>query len=451
MTDNAPAYRDWPEKPRPFHHAATPLLDMDTPVVSMGSCFAEYIQLFLDKYDFNLLDPHHGYKYSTSSILRELKNSFDNVLTTEKYLCLGGKGYTDLNHHRIYADTPDETLDMINRIERRAGEMLPQGRVFVLTLGQNEVWRNLRTGELILHPYPNALARDTELSVHFMTVQDNLDQLEEIRDTILDRIPDAQIILGVCPIALRRTYQDMDAVQGNNLSKYTLYVAANEFADRHENVHYFAGFDIVGYHFTGYGSYEDDGRHLKRDGVNTFLDVFLSSFCTERMRRAVHLLRQWEAGVPERKRILVELEGLGYPRSLLAMKQANLAVAHGRFMDAAENLSSVREADESPVIQFNLGLLAGMGGDREEMRRRMEHSRDLLHDLHSLAFAGASRANKVRFGSNHLRLLTNFCRVRKLVLGMMEREAGEYLEGKPLPNLLDKLAYVDVDTEEIQL
>ena len=446
---DTPAYRDWPEKPRPFHHAATPLLDMDTPVVSMGSCFAEYIQLFLDKYDFNFLDPHHGYKYSTSSILRELKNGFDNVLTTEKYLCLGGKGYTDLNHHRIYADTPDETLDMINRIERRAGEMLPQGRVFVLTLGQNEVWRNLHTGELILHPYPNALVKGVDLSVHFMTVQENEDQLEEIRDTIMARIPDAQIILGVCPIALRRTYQDMDAVQGNNLSKYTLYVAANEFASRYNNVHYFAGFDIVGYHFPGYEAYEADGRHLKNGGIDTFLDVFLSSFCTERMQRAVPLLKQWTPGSPDGAEILAELEGLGYPRSLLSVKKANRAVAQKRYADAAEILASLKEADESPAIQFNLGLLAGLGGDREELRRRMERTLELLEDVHALAFAGASRANKVRFGSNHLKLLDNFCSIRRQVLTMMRREAGEYLAGKPLPETLGALAYVDIDVEAL--
>eukprot|EP00828_Plagiopyla_frontata_P030240 TRINITY_DN3930_c0_g1_i3.p3 TRINITY_DN3930_c0_g1~~TRINITY_DN3930_c0_g1_i3.p3 ORF type:complete len:420 (-),score=171.59 TRINITY_DN3930_c0_g1_i3:101-1360(-) len=340
---------------------------------------------------------------------------------------------------------------MINRIERRAGEMLPQGRVFVLTLGQNEVWRNLRTGELILHPYPRALARDTELSVHFMTVQENLDQLEEIRDTIMARIPDAQIILGVCPIALRRTYQDMDAVQGNNVSKYTLYVAASEFVTRYENMHYFAGFDVVRYHFPGYEAYKDDGRHLKDDGVDTFLDLFLSSFCTERMQRAVLLLKQWTAGFPDGDNILAELKGLGYPRSLLDVKKADLAVAHGRFADAAATLASVKEADESPAIQFNLGLLGGAGGDREEMRRRMERTRTLLDDLDSLAFAGASRANKVLFGSNHLKFQDNFCSVRKRVLAMMHREAGEYLAGKPLPGIPERLAYVGADAEGRQV
>ncbi|MCK5175634.1 MAG: GSCFA domain-containing protein [Planctomycetes bacterium] len=103
--DRFPKFRHWPTEPRPLKVMPNPLVDFDTPLITIGSCFAENILIRLESLDFNVMDPCWGYKYSTRSVLRELKNTLEKRLTTQDYLYKGNMGYTDLNHHRIYDES----------------------------------------------------------------------------------------------------------------------------------------------------------------------------------------------------------------------------------------------------------------------------------------------------------------------------------------------------------
>ena len=115
-----PIYRQWPIEDRQITILPNPLIDLDTPLMTIGSCFAEYILVLFSHFRFNIFDPHWGYKYSTLSMLRSIRNVSAQRLTTPDSLYKGKMGYTDLHHHRIFDDDPDLALWKINQIEKRA-------------------------------------------------------------------------------------------------------------------------------------------------------------------------------------------------------------------------------------------------------------------------------------------------------------------------------------------
>jgi len=423
-------FRNWPVEDRKFHVQPKPLIDLETPLMAIGSCFAEYILECLERLGFNVFDPHWGYKYSTSSILREVKNAFQLHLTTDASLYLTNMGYTDLNHHRIYDTHKDKALWKINEIEARAQEMLPNTRILVMTLGQNEVWKNLNTNEYILHPYPGALDVEKDLQVHFISLEENEEQLEEIYTILTTHIPDIQIIITVSPIPLRLTYQDMDAVQGNNISKYTLYVAANEFASRHGNVHYFPGFDIVEYECKGKEYHLSDNRHLHHSAVNKVLMYFMDSFCTERTKRMVILAYNLNvASFREKIQILDELAGIGYPKDLVQIKKANAYVEEGMAKEALEALCEIGLADKSPVIQYNLALFSILLGDINKGTEYFEKALGLLEDIDRIAFKGIKREFKALYGSNHLAFARNAYEIRTIEMNLLKKAISDARSG----------------------
>ncbi|BAH77539.1 GSCFA domain-containing protein [Solidesulfovibrio magneticus] len=445
--DQYPVYRQWPLGSRRMHLAGEPLVDHDTPVVHFGSCFGENIQLFLDMYHFNLLETQAGYKYSCHSILREVRNAFEGRLTKLDQIYPGIKGYTDLNHHRIFDQDQEQCQRKINAIERNVQTALSQAEVVILTPSVNEVWFNRRTQDYILHPYPGALGADDDLHVHSMTTHENLVQLEQTREILLQYNPNMQIIIGVCPISLRLTYQEMDAVQGNNISKFTIYAAVNEFCQAHANVHYFPGFDIVFSELAGKGHYREDNRHLTQPAVRHYLRRFGSMFFSPRARRIAALLEQYAAS-PERERwtCLENLADLGYDPDLIAIKAANTHLLAGQTKEAFDRLCRVSVIPESPALGLNLGLLLLDLGLPSKAAPFLKRSVDLLGDLPGLAFGMADRAHRKSLGDNHMRECGNTSDQRLGALGRMLKLATAALETLPvgLKPGLRSLQFMDI-------
>ncbi len=425
--DRFPEYRQWPLEDRELTVLPRPLIDFDTPIMTIGSCFAEYIMVwFGDILRFNVYDPHWGYKYSTVSILRAIRRALEKRLTTAESLYKGEMGYTDLHHHRIYDDDKKTALWKINQIERRAAEMLPQAKILVVTLGQNEVWKNLRRNEFINHPYPGVLEAKKDLEVHFLTADENAHMLEEMHHLLIAHIPDIQIIVTVSPIPLRVTYRDMDAVVGNNMSKFTLYVAATEFSTRHDNVHYFPSFDIFNYECKYRRHWKEDGRHLVKEAVPPVMTRFADAFCNERTRAIVRLrdeldlIEEADIKMP----LLEELGQWGYPSTLLTFEKAQLFIAQGRRREAIENLGRLELAQRSPMCQLQLGWLWLESGQPAQALTSFENTVALLSDIAGIAFSGAKRDNHILYGGNQMQAGENFYERRAVRMMKIKQAAA---------------------------
>lgn len=426
--DSIPPHRQWPKRPRAVRVPGQAVIDVNTVVMSIGSCFAEYMLAALEKYAFNVLDPYWGYKYSTSSILRELERAATGQRTRPDQLFLGRDGYTDLNHHRLYGETPEEALDLIHQVERLAGEMLPRAEVLVMTLGQNEVWRNKLTGEYILHPYPGVLNLQGNLEINCISLAENQEQLERIHALLMGLNPGLQIIVSVSPIPLRATYSEHDALVANNISKHTLHVAATEFAARHDNVHYFPGYDIVTTEFNQPEHKERDNRHPNMETIKAVISRFAEAFFTPEARELVNLSNALEAAPPDQRAPLLErMRALGLPESLITLKRANAAVMAQAYQEALELVLGMEETKNSPPLLYNAALLLATLERQDEARTHLEQALELLAEQEPLVFAGVRRENNILLGGNQVFIYKNTHQCRTETLTALRTACNEAL------------------------
>ncbi|GEM_PF-2481993 len=398
-----PRHRQWPLTYRDLFVPDCEIVDYDKTMLTIGSCFAENILRCLDKYALNIEDPFWGYKYGTHSVLREVRNTLEGRLTGPEQLYLGRSGYTDLNHHRVCGQTREDALKVINAMERNAQRMLPKADILVITLGQNEVWRNLLTGEFILHPYPGVMNLKENLEIHFMSVAENSAQLDEIYSLLMGMNPGLEIILTISPVPLRATFRDEDALVANNKSKFTVYVAASEFSEKHANVHFFPSFDLVHYESVHAPCFEHDCRHVNDHAMVKVMSSFVQSYCTPETRLIMEHINTFETSpVEEAGAALDEIERLGFPADNLLVKRAALAVRRQDTRSALGAFEAVSVREQSPAVLLNIGALLDVSGDAVEARRRYEQALRLLQENPQAILSGVARENHVLFGGNNL-------------------------------------------------
>lgn len=441
-----PTYRQWPLDRRRIHLPKIPLLGHNTPVVNLGSCFGETLQLFLDMYHFNIIEPQAGYKYSCQSIMREVSWAYTGRTTTEAMLYQGEKGYTDFNHHRIFDTDKVSYLAKINAIERNVRTALSSAEVVILTPSLTEVWKNRKTDEYILHPYPGVMRDAGEFQVEFLTTADNVVHLRQIRDILLGFNPDMKIIANLCPTPLRVTHSGNDVILANNASKAILHAAIQEFCSENDNTYYFPGFDIVAQELSERKHYTEDNRHLTHSSLKYYMQRFSSMFCTDESVEIMTVLeRMHTASANKQEELIQRLKDLNYDRNLLLVKQANIFLAKGMNRQAFDTLCEVSLLAKSPAVQLNLGLILLAMGVHQKARYFLSNALELLQEIPAIAFEMADRNSRVRFGDSHMYPQRNISVQRAATLTAMRDLIVRLLENFPATPAsgLRKLVFCD--------
>jgi hypothetical protein len=159
--------------------------------------------------------------------------------------------------------------------------MFQAADVFVFTLGLTECWRSTLDGTV----YPtcpgcgNAGDFDSsKYEFHNFSVAETSLHLSEAIALIRSYNPAIQIVLTVSPVPLIATMEPRHVLQATTYSKSVLRVTAEEMVRQHENVHYFASYEIITATRNTHRFIEDDGRTIAEQGVARAMELFFSHF-----------------------------------------------------------------------------------------------------------------------------------------------------------------------------
>jgi hypothetical protein len=154
-----------------------------------------------------------------------------------------------------------------------------QADVVILTLGLNEVWFDNYTDR-----YLNAAPSLTIVSrnpgryvVEITDAEANLEQLKTIRSTLKKLNPSIRLIVTVSPVPLGETFSGRDVAVANMYSKSVLRVAAEQFAERYNDVDYFPSFDMVSLSPRA-SAYGPDCLHVADEAVGEIIREFLKLY-----------------------------------------------------------------------------------------------------------------------------------------------------------------------------
>jgi hypothetical protein len=261
-------------------------LSSTTPVASMGSCFAREIKEFLVARGYRYLQTEHNRWSVHASCSWERVYSAANASQIFDYtvhreldparLHPCGESCVDLLRNKVgYPDPSTAESDVRSHIEasRRAIE---ECELFILTLGQNELFRSRRRGFYFAGRPPEDLVSSGEAELSRLSVEENCDHLERLYSRFREMNPRGRLLLTLSPIPSLATFFDENVVVRSNWNKAILRVAIGLFLERHSEVLYFPSYEIVQ---TWRGNaYLSDNRHVRRPVVEAIMRAFLSTY-----------------------------------------------------------------------------------------------------------------------------------------------------------------------------
>ena len=269
------------------------LIDYNSRLMMLGSCFAENMGSKFSYYKFDVDVNPCGIIYNPLSVANVLRLIVEGKQFEKSDLRQVGGKWVSLYHHGAFSSTdPDECLRRINdRLTKATGELRTLD-LLVITWGTAWVYRYTRENIVVsnCHKSPSQEFERSRLSVEDI-VKEYLVLIGRLREIN----PGLRILFTVSPI---RHWKD--GAHGNQLSKATLLLAIDRLREELQHVYYFPAYEIVLDELRDYRFYADDMLHMSGFTVDYIWERFLYSFISPEVLGLMNQIGRVNKGVAHR-------------------------------------------------------------------------------------------------------------------------------------------------------
>ncbi len=269
------------------------LIDYNSRLMMLGSCFAENMGSKFSYYKFDVDVNPCGIIYNPLSVANVLRLIVEGKQFEKSDLRQVGGKWVSLYHHGAFSSTdPDECLRRINdRLTKATGELRTLD-LLVITWGTAWVYRYTRENIVVsnCHKIPSQEFERSRLSVEDI-VKEYLVLIGRLREIN----PGLRILFTVSPI---RHWKD--GAHGNQLSKATLLLAIDRLREELQHVYYFPADEIVLDELRDYRFYADDMLHMSGFTVDYIWERFLYSFISPEVLGLMNQIGRVNKGVAHR-------------------------------------------------------------------------------------------------------------------------------------------------------
>ena len=269
------------------------LIDYNSRLMMLGSCFAENMGSKFSYYKFDVDVNPCGIIYNPLSVANVLRLIVEGKQFEKSDLRQVGGKWVSLYHHGAFSSTdPDECLRRINdRLTKATGELRTLD-LLVITWGTAWVYRYTRENIVVsnCHKIPSQEFERSRLSVEDI-VKEYLVLIGRLREIN----PGLRILFTVSPI---RHWKD--GAHGNQLSKATLLLAIDRLREELQHVYYFPAYEIVLDELRDYRCYADDMLHMSGFTVDYIWERFLYSFISPEVLGLMNQIGRVNKGVAHR-------------------------------------------------------------------------------------------------------------------------------------------------------
>jgi hypothetical protein len=275
-------------------------IDKQTPITSMGSCFAREIKkVLIEKgFAYQREETHHPASIHAGAAWERLYNTF-SMRQIFQYSFLEwspnlrwwtapvSKVVQDPYRRIILYDSVDNAEGDFKNHRFCSRRVLEAARILILTLGLTEIWEDEEDGSVIClpsGPYVNEGGDMSRYRFRVSRYQENLENLCVIRNLLFAHNPACKIVVTVSPVNLWATFRnDCDVLTASCNSKATLRAAADEFASIYDNVSYFPAFEVANLYRPMMGlPVFTEGRenfHVNQETIDLIMDTFFRYYC----------------------------------------------------------------------------------------------------------------------------------------------------------------------------
>ncbi len=210
----------------------------DTPVITLGSCFADSIGQKLESNKFHTLTNPFGVIYNPLSLFNLLKYSITQTTPSkDTYVENQGIFYNYEFHSEFSALDKDELTLKVEGAIRSVHDTLKDAKWLFLTFGTSRVYHLKSTGQLVAncHKVPSSYFEKSMLSQKQI-----IESFNEMNSLLQEFNPEISIILTVSPVR-----HIGDTLVINSVSKSILRITCDTLQKVNKSVSYFPAYEIL--------------------------------------------------------------------------------------------------------------------------------------------------------------------------------------------------------------
>lgn len=229
-------------------------IKLDTPLLSIGSCFSNHIGNLLSTYKFQILTNPFGTIFNPISLFRLLYYALNDERPSEFTYIKSDGIWKNLDFHSEFSAESKSVLEhKIDTVLTEVKQWLPHLSYLVLTPGTATVYEN-KDDYLVAncHKLPSATFKPKRL----LTVEEIVESFEKLQVSLHRINPAIHYIFTVSPVRHIK-----DTLELNAVSKATLLLAIKQLQTKYPKVDYFPSYEIMLDDLRDYRFYKSDMLH----------------------------------------------------------------------------------------------------------------------------------------------------------------------------------------------
>ena len=251
-----------------------PFITKEDRITVFGSCFGRVVKILLkgkgykmtptDEAEEKLPLVENGFRFVSAALIRQ---HFE-------WAWAGGDMVWDRWVNTAGTGVPPEEL------RQGTKKAFDATKVFMLTYGLSEVWRNKDGTKIRFGPIETKHFDPEVEEFHISSFQETKTDIQKTVDLIHSNCPDATIIVSLSPIPIQTTFRKISSITANSASKAILRAAIDEVMRENENdekLWYFPSYEII-YDMPLPDKWAEDGWHPRREYTNEVVGHFAKCF-----------------------------------------------------------------------------------------------------------------------------------------------------------------------------
>lgn len=247
------------------------LINYNSKIVLLGSCFSENIGNQLDYYKFQTTQNPFGILFHPIAIENLITNAINEKKYTENDVFFNNEQYHSFDtHSSLSANNERDFLDNLNSSIKSTRKTLEEASHIIITLGTSWVYRYIESDQIVAncHKVPQKKFLKEILSVDTIS-----ESLEAIISLIKSINKNASILFTVSPVRHIK-----DGFIENSQSKSHLITAIHQVIDKRKYNYYFPSYEIMMDELRDYRFYAEDMIHPNKTTMNYIWEKFMSTW-----------------------------------------------------------------------------------------------------------------------------------------------------------------------------
>jgi hypothetical protein len=256
---------------------------LHTPVLTLGSCFADVVGNQLKNNKLEVSANPFGTLFNPLSIFKLLSSTY--IQADERLYAQNQEAWVHYDFHSQFSgNTKEELKDSINqKLSNIHSHLIPHTSYLILTFGTSFIYKLLQPQTYVAncHKMPKNLFEKDLLSV-----KDICKAFAILHKDLQAINPDLRIILTVSPV--RHT---KDGMAENQVSKSIIRAACHYLTADYENVEYFPAYEIMMDDLRDYRFYKPDMIHPNEVAEQYIFDKFSETYFDASLKE---FIKKWQ-------------------------------------------------------------------------------------------------------------------------------------------------------------